>query len=321
MNRRQALLTAPALLAAPAAFAQAPYPARAVTIIVGYPTGGANDIIARSIGARLAAEYGQPVIIENRAGAGGTLAGGVAARAAPDGYTLFMCGGAHALAPALYKTLPYNLVEDFRALSQAAASGYVLVLHPSVPQRSVAALIAYARANPGKLNFCSSGVGTPLHLSAVLFQQMTNTRMEHVPYQGDSDAIAALLGGTVELGFMSIAAAKVHIEAGRLIALAVTDDIPSPALPSLPTLAASGLAGYRVTTWWGLLAPRNTPDAIAQKLAASAQAAAQVPEVRQRFLDLGLRPVGSDAATFQQFIRSEVAGYARLAQAAGVQPQ
>lgn len=309
-----------ALVAAPA-LAQPAWPSRAVTVLVGYPPGGANDIIARSIGAKLSAEFGQPFVIENRAGAGGTLAAGVAARAAPDGQTLFMCGGAHALAPALYKTLPYDLVADFRAISQAAASGYVLSVHPSVRARSVAELIALMKARPGQLNFCSSGVGAPLHLAGVLFQQMTGTRMEHVPYQGDADAVTALLGGTVELGFMSIAAVKAHIEAGRLVALAVTDDVPSPALPGIPTLDASGLPGYKVTTWWGLLAPRAVPEAIVQRLSAAAQAAARSPEVTQRFLGLGLRPVGSDAASFQAFIAEEVKRFAALARSAEVEPQ
>jgi tripartite-type tricarboxylate transporter receptor subunit TctC len=311
-----------AVLAAPGlARAQAAFPARSVTVLVGYPPGGANDIIARSIGARLSAAFGQPFVVENRAGAGGTLVGGVAARAAADGYTLFMCGGAHALAPALYKTLPYDIVGDFRAVSQAAASGYVLVVHPAVAARSVAAFIALAKAQPGKLNFSSSGVGAPLHLAGVLFQQMTGTRMEHVPYQGDSDAITAIISGTVECGFMSIAASKTHIEGGRLVALAVTDDVASPALPGVPTLSESGLPGFRVTTWWGLLAPRNTPEEIVQKLSRAAQQAAQSDEVSQRFLGLGLRPVGSDADAFQRFIRTEVESFARLAQSAGVQPQ
>jgi tripartite-type tricarboxylate transporter receptor subunit TctC len=155
----------------------------------------------------------------------------------------------------------------------------------------------------------------------VLFQQMTGTRMEHVPYQGDSDAITAIISGTVECGFMSIAASKTHIEGGRLVALAVTDDVASPALPGVPTLSESGLPGYKVTTWWGLLAPRATPEEVVQKLSLAAQEAAKSDEVSQRFLGLGLRPVGSDADAFQRFIRAEVESFAKLAQAAGVQPQ
>lgn len=269
----------------------------------------------------MSAAFGQPFVVENRAGAGGTLVGGVAARAAADGYTLFMCGGAHALAPALYKILPYDIVGDFRAISQAAASGYVLVVHPGVRARSVAEFIALAKAKAGGLNFSSSGVGAPLHLAGVLFQQMTGTRLEHVPYQGDADAITAILGATVECGFMSIAASKAHIEAGRLVALAVTDDVPSPALPGVPTLSASGLPGYKVTTWWGLLAPKATPDDVVQKLSRAAQDAARSDEVVQRFLGLGLRPVGSDGAAFQAFIRAEVESFGKLARAAGVEPQ
>ena len=318
--RRRALLGAGALLAAPA-HAQGPWPQRPVTILVGYPAGGANDIVARTVGERMRLSLGQPMVVENRPGAAGTLAAGQAARAAPDGYTLFMCGGAHALAPSLFRTLPYDMVNDFRAITLCGTSAYVLVVHPSVPARSIAEFIAHLRANPGRLNYASSGVGAPLHLAGVLFQQRTETRMEHVPFQGDADALSALIAGHVQLGFMSISASRPHVEGGRLRALAVTDTQRSLALPEVPTVQEGGVADFRVSTWWGLIAPRGVPEEIIRRAHGAAAEACRHPEVVQRFLGLGITAVGNTPDEFQQFIRDEVARFAALARAAGVQPQ
>ncbi len=320
MIARRTLLATPALLAAPA-LAQAPYPNRPVGVLVGYPAGGANDIIARTYGQRLQAKFNQPFIIENRGGAAGTVAAAAAARAAPDGYNLFMCGGAHALAPALYRNLSYDIASDFRAVSLCASSAYVLVVHPSVPVQDIAGFIAHVRANPGRMNYASSGVGAPLHLAAVLFEKVTNTRMEHVPYQGDADALNDLIAGHVQLGFMSIASTKPHIDAGRLRALATTDAVRSPVLPDLPTLQEAGLRDYRVSTWWGLLAPKGTPEPIVQSLSAACTEAAQHPSVKDRLMQLGITAIGSGADHFQSFIREEVQRFGDLARAAGVQPQ
>jgi len=196
-----------------------------------------------------------------------------------------------------------------------------LVITPSLPINNVAELIAYARANPGKLNYASSGAGAPPHLAAVLFQQMSNTRMEHVPYQGDTPAINDLVAGNVQLGFQSTSAVKALVEAGRLRALATTATARSPVFPNLPTLHEAGLAGYAVSTWWGLLAPKGTPEDIVRKVHAAVVGALRQQAVTDRMKALGLAPVGSAPDEFQAFIRSEVEKFGRLARAAGVQPQ
>ena len=320
MIARRGLLGAGALLAAPAS-AQGQWPQRPVTVLVGYPAGGANDIVARTVGDKMRQSLGQPIVVENRGGAAGTVAAAQAARAAPDGYNLFMCGGAHALAPSLFRSLSYDIANDFRAISLCGTSSYVLVVHPSVPARNLAEFIAHARANPGRLNYASSGVGAPLHLAAVLFQLRTETRMEHVPFQGDTDALNALVAGHVQLGFMSISASRPLIEAGRLRALGVTDTTRSPALPDVPTIEQGGVRDYRVSTWWGLLAPRGTPEAIIARAHRACADACRHPEVVQRLLSLGIAAVGNAPDEFQQFIRDEVQRFAALARAAGVQPQ
>ncbi len=321
MRRRAILGGAGSALLAPSARAQAVWPQRPVNILVGYPAGGANDIVARTVGDKMRASLGQPIIVENRGGAAGTVAAAQAARAAPDGYNLFMCGGAHALAPSLFRSLSYDIASDFRAVSLCGSSAYVLVVHPSVPAQNVAGFIAHLRANPGRLNYASSGVGAPLHLAAVLFQLRTETRMEHVPFQGDADALNSLVAGHVQLGFMSISSSRPLIEAGRLRALAVTDNRRSPALPDVPTMEESGVADYRVSTWWGLLAPRGTPEDIVARLHRAAAEACRHPDVVNRFLALGITAIGNAPDEFQTFIRDEVQRFAALARAAGVQPQ
>ncbi len=320
MISRRAALGSAALLAGPAR-AQGAWPQRSITVLVGYPAGGANDIVARTVGAKMSQSLGQPIVVENRGGAAGTVAAAQAARAAPDGYNLFMCGGAHALAPSLFRSLSYDIANDFRAISLCGTSSYVLVVHPSVPAQDLGQFIAHARANPGRLNYASSGVGAPPHLCAVLFALRTDTRMEHVPFQGDTDALNALVAGHVQLGFMSISAARSLIEAGRLRALGVTDTARSPALPDVPTIQESGVADYRVSTWWGLLAPRGTPEEIIARAHRACADACRHPEVVQRFLGLGITAVGNSPDEFQQFIREEVVRFAALARAAGVQPQ
>ena len=320
MISRRAALGAAVLAASPAR-AQGSWPQRPVTVLVGYPAGGANDIVARTVGAKMSQSLGQPIVVENRGGAAGTVAAAQAARATPDGYNLFMCGGAHALAPSLFRSLPYDIATDFRAISLCGTSSYVLVVHPSVPAQTLGEFIAHARANPGRLNYASSGVGAPLHLAAVLFELRTQTRMEHVPFQGDTDALNALVAGHVQLGFMSISASRPLIEAGRLRALGVTDAARSPALPDVPTIQEGGVADYRVSTWWGLLAPRGTPEEIVARAHRACADACRNPEVVQRFLALGITAVGNTPDAFQQFIRDEVQRFAALARAAGVQPQ
>ncbi len=297
------------------------YPDRPVTIIVGFPAGGANDIVARSVGEKMSAKLGQPIIIENVGGAGGTLGAQRAARAEPNGYTLFMAAGAHALAPSLHKSLPYDLIADFQPISRVASSAYLVALHPSVPADTVSELIAYAKANPGKLNFASSGVGAPPHLAGVLFQQLTGVNLVHIPYKGDTPALTDLLGGQVQLAFIAISATKGHIDAGRLKALAVTDSARSDVFPNLPTLDEAGVKGYALSTWWGLLAPKGVPDAVVATMHAAVVDALKDPAVVKRFGDLGIKPVGSSPREFAEVLRVEIKKYGEIARAAGVTPQ
>jgi tripartite-type tricarboxylate transporter receptor subunit TctC len=308
------------LLAGPAAAADT-YPSRPIKVIVSYPAGGANDMVARTIGQELSKDLGQPVVVENKSGAAGTVGADAAAKAAPDGYTLFMAAGAHALAPSLHAKLTYDIVEDFETISLGAIGTYLLVVHPSVPARSVKELIDLAKAKPGQLNFASSGVGAPPHLAGVLFQKMTGTELTHIPYRGDTPAITDLLAGQVQLTFLSIAPLTPHVKAGKLRALAITTAKRSAIMPDLPTLAESGLPGYNVGTWWGLLAPAKTPRPIIERLAAAMKKATSAAPVKERLAAAGIEVQGNSPEAFAAFLEAEVARYAELAKAAGVEPK
>lgn len=316
----RSILAALALLIALPATAQ-DYPSRPVKIVVSYAPGGSNDVVARVLAPELQKELGQSFVVENRAGASGTIGADAVAKSPADGYTLFMGAGAHALAPSLYKKLPYDLVKDFAPVSLAATSTYVLVLNPSVPAKTLPELIALLKSRPGQLNYASAGKGTPLHLAAELFKSKTGTDIVHVPYGGDTPALNDLLAGTVQLSFMSVASTAPQIRAGKLHALAVTSAQRSDALPDLPTLSELGVEGYDVGTWWGLLAPAGTPDAIVGKLNAAMRKAVALPEVKQRFAPLGLDPRSDSPAEFAAFIKAEVARYAAIAKIAGIEPE
>lgn len=320
---RIAKILAAALLAvAPLpGLAQDAYPTKPVKIIVAYPAGGANDIVARTMGQELSRELGQPVVIENKSGAAGTVGADVAAKAPADGYTLFMAAGAHTLAPSLHVSLPYDIVRDFQPVSLAAVGTYLLVVHPSVEAKSVKELIALAKAKPGALNFASSGVGAPPHLAGVMFQKLADVKLNHVPYRGDTPAIADLIAGHVQLAFLSIQPLIPQVKAGKLRALAITSGKRSAALPELPTIAESGLPGYDIGTWWGLLAPAKTPGPIVERLAAAMQKATAVPAVKERFAAGGIAVQSNAPREFAAMIKSEVERYRELASAAGVKPE
>ncbi len=300
--------------------AQDRWPRRPINVIVAYPAGGANDIVARAVAEPMRAVLGQPLVIENRGGAAGTLGAAQAARAAADGYTLFMAAGAHTLAPALMRNLTYDIATDFRPISRVAASSFMLVTRSNLGANDVPSLIAMLKASPGRYNFASSGAGAPPHLAAVLFQEMTGTRMEHVPYAGDTPALTDLAAGHVDLGFMSLSAVKALVDAGRLKALAVTDPTRNPIYPAIPTIAEGGLAGYEITTWWGLVAPKGTPDEVVARTHAAVVQALRAPDVLSRFTDLGITPVGSTPEEFATRIRDDVARFQRIVTSAGITP-
>lgn len=301
--------------------AQDAYPTKPIKIIVAYPAGGANDIVARAIAQELAPDLGQSVVIENRSGAAGTVGADAAAKSPADGYTLFMAAGAHTLAPSLHVSLPYDIVRDFQPVSLAATGTYLLVVHPSLPAKSVKELIELAKAKPGALNFASSGVGAPPHLAGVMFQKLAGVRLNHVPYRGDTPGIADLMAGHVELAFLSIQPLIPQVKAGKLRALAITSGTRSPAIPELPTIAESGLPGYDIGTWWGLLAPAKTPVPIVDRLAAAMRKATAIPSVRERFAAGGIAAQSNTPKEFAAMIKSEVGRYRDLASAAGVKPE
>ncbi|MGZ5755433.1 MAG: tripartite tricarboxylate transporter substrate binding protein [Burkholderiales bacterium] len=303
------------------AFAQDAYPTKPIKIIVAYPAGGANDIVARAIAQELAADLGQSVVIENRSGAAGTVGADVAAKSPADGYTLFMAAGAHTLAPSLYTSLPYDIVRDFQPVSLAATGTYLLVVHPSLPAKSVKELIEHAKRKPGALTFASSGVGAPPHLAGVMFQKLAGVRLNHVPYRGDTPGIADLMAGHVELAFLSIQPLIPQVKAGKLRALAITSGTRSPAIPELPTIAESGLPGYDIGTWWGLLAPAKTPVPIVDRLAAAMRKATALPSIKERFAAGGIAAQSNTPKDFAAMIKSEVGRYRELAVAAGVKPE
>jgi tripartite-type tricarboxylate transporter receptor subunit TctC len=309
------------ILAPSLVYAQS-YPAKPIRIIVSYPAGGANDIVARGVGQRMNELLGASIVVDNRAGAGGTIGADIAAKAPPDGYTLLMAAGAHTLAPSLYLKLPYDIARDFAPVSISARSAYLLVLHPSVPANSVKELIALARTRPGGLNYASSGVGAPPHLAGEMFNTLAGVKMVHVAYKGDTPAVADLLGGHVDLSFISISATSALIKAGKLKALAVTSAQRTPVMPELPTVAeAGGLKEFDISTWWGLLAPAGTSPDVVNKLAATMAKIATIPDVKTRFGEVGVEAAANSPEQFGAFIKAEIQKFAQLAKLAGVKPE
>jgi tripartite-type tricarboxylate transporter receptor subunit TctC len=319
MARVAGLFWLAALLAcvADGALAQG-YPAKPIKIVVPFTPGGTTDVLARAVGQKLTANWGQPVVIDNRPGAGGNIGSEVVAKAAGDGYTLLMGTiSTHGINPSLYTKLPFDAVKDFAPVSLVARVPNVLVLHPSVPANSVKELIALAKAKPGQLNFASSGNGTSIHLSGEMFKTMAGVQMSHIPYKGSAPALTDLLGGQVSLMFDNMPTALPHVKAGRLKALAVTTAKRSPALPELPTVAESGLPDFEATSWFGVLAPAATPKEIVNKLSGEIAKILKTPDVQAQLSGQGAEPVGSTAEEFATHIKSEMAKWAKVVKESG----
>ena len=286
--------------------ARAAYPDRPLHLIVPFAPGGGNDTVARLVGERLAGELGQAVVIDNKPGAGGVVGAEAAARAAPDGYTLFLGGvGSHAINPNLHAHLPYDPIKDFAPITLIASAPLILVVHPSVPAHSVRELIALAKAEPGKLNYASNGNGSSSHLAAVMFASMTGIDMVHVPYKGLAPALTDLLGGQVQLMFSSVVAIVPHVKDGKLRALAVSSKERLSLLPDLPTVAEAGVPGYQSSSWYGILAPAGTPADIVAKLNAALVKVIARPDVREALAREGADPVGNSPEAFGAFIKAE----------------
>ena len=315
------VLSASALAAAQSAAAQS-YPAKPVHLIVPFPPGGGNDIVARAMAQQLGPDLGQPVVVDNRPGAGGSVGAELAARAPADGYTLFLAGvGSHAVNPNFHRNLPYDPVKDFAPVSLIASAPSVLVVNPGVPARTLAEFTAYARANPGKLNYASNGNGSAAQLAAVLYETMADVRMVHVPYKGIAPAMTDLLGGEVHLMFGTVVALVPHIQSGKLRAIAVTSRKRSALLPEVPTIAESGLPEYESGSWYGILAPAGTPRAVIDKLHGGIVKALKQPEVAKRLAAEGAEVIGSTPDEFGAHIKAEVARVAAIVRAAGIRPE
>ena len=302
---------------APAVWAQA-YPGKPVRMIAASSPGSAVDIVARIVAQKLSEQMGQQVIIDNRAGAGGNLGAELAAKAVPDGYTLFMGTPAHAINTGLYRKLNYDLVRDFAPVSQVTSGAYVIVVHPSLPVKSVKELITLARSKPGQLNYASAGSGNATHLAGELFNRLAKVRLVHVPYKGSGPAVTDLVGGQVQLMFANLIAALPQVKAGRLRALAVTGEKRTAAASALPTVIEAGVPGYVVLSWFGVLAPVSTPREIVMRLNAELIQAMRAPEMRDKLAGDGAEPTTGTPEQFAAFIKSEITQWTTVVRNAGI---
>jgi tripartite-type tricarboxylate transporter receptor subunit TctC len=306
------------LFASPDARAQ-DWPSKPVTIIVPFVAGGTTDIVARILAQALSERLHQSVVVENVGGAGGTLGAGNAARAPADGYTIFMATVAHTMAPGIYKKLSYDFEKDFDPITIAASVPNILIVNPSLPTKNVAELIAYIKANPGKVNYGSAGVGSTEHMSGALFRSLAGLDIVHVPYRGGAPMLADLVAGHIQMSIETSGAATPFIRGGQVRALAVSPAKRSALFPDLPTLAETGLAGYDVTTWYGVLVPKGTPPAIRAKLYSEIAEILKEPAIVARLREIGAEPGGVTPEQFAAFIRAETEKWIKLAREAGIQ--
>ena len=294
------------------------FPAKTVRMVVPSSPGGGTDFTARVLSVKLAERFGQQVVVDNRPGAGTVLGNDVVAKSAPDGYTLLMAASALVISPAVQRKLPYDVVRDFAPISQAVSVPNVLVVHPSLPVRSLPEFIAFAKRQPGKLTAGSAGTGTRPHLSLALFETLSGTSILHVPYKGSGQGLIGLLGGEVALMFPSVPTAAPQIAVGRLRALGVTTARRSIGLPDVPTLAEAGLPGYEATQWFGLLAPAGTPSSAIDMVHKATVEALKLADVSRQLMTEGAEPVGTSPQEFARYIKEELAKWAAVVKAAGL---
>jgi tripartite-type tricarboxylate transporter receptor subunit TctC len=316
------MFSLPVLLACTvAAYAQS-YPQKPIRFLVGFSAGGASDITSRIIGQKLTEHMGQPVIIDNRAGASGTIAATIVAKALPDGYTL-LAGATSILAinPGLYAKLEYDAVKDFAPVSQTVSMPQLLVVHPAVKASTLRELLALAKAKPGELNYSSSGTGSSSHMAMELLKYMTGAQFVHVPFKGSGQAMPSLLAGQVQLVFDPMPSSLPHVKAGRLRAIAISTSTRSPAIPELPTVAEAGVPGYESSLWYGVLLPARTSSEIVAKLNKTVNAILREPEVVERFAALGAEPLGSSSAAFGKYIVDENAKWGKVIKAVGMRAE
>lgn len=306
---------------APPARADA-YPSKPVRIILGLAPGGMNDIVARLLSDQLGEKLGQPVVVENRVGAGGTVGGGYAAKSPPDGYTLFIGAISNmAIAPSQYKAMPYNPLTDFVPITQLASSANILVASPKSSYRTVADVIAMGKKDANAAMYATAGLGTSPHMAGELFNMMAGIKLPNVPYKGDGPALTDVAGGQVQLAFPALPAAITFVKSNMLRPIAVTSKTRSPMLPDVPTIAEAGVAGYDMSPWVGIFAPAGTPKEIVDRLNRELVAILKTGKVRQRFAELALEPVGDTPEEFGRFLKNEVDKWSKVAKAAGITPE
>ncbi len=305
-----------------AAEAGAKYPSKAIRFIVPFPPGGGNDTLARLIGQQMAAAMGQQVVIDNRPGAAGAIGAQIAASAPADGYTIFLAGVAsHGLNPNLRKKLPYDAVKDFDAVSLIASAPLLVVVHPSLPVKSLQELITLAKSKPGAINYASNGAGGSSHMAVALFEMMAGTRMTHIPYKGLSLALTELLAGEVQVMFSSAVAMLPQVQAGRLRVIAMTGGQRSAAIPDVPTVAEAGLKGYETGSWYGVVAPAGTPKYAIDKLGGEIVRITKSPQVTNKLVKDAVIPIGSTPAEFAAHIKAEIARWGKVIKSAGIKPK
>ena len=309
------MLVCPAL-----SFAQS-YPSKPMRFIAGFPAGGPSDIVTRALAKRMAEMMGQPVVVENRSGAGGHIAAEALVRSAPDGYTMLLAGSFVTIGPSLNPKLPYDPVKDLAPIGLVALNQYVLVTHPAVPAKNVKELVRLANNHPGKLNYGSSGVGAPPHLATELFKTMAQINAVHVPYKGATPALADLVGGHLDFYIGGISGVLPQVKSGKVRALGVTGNKRSSQLPDVPTIAQAGLPGYEVVTWFGVVAPAATPKDVIGKLNGIITKVVEEPEMKSYLIAQGLEPATSTPERFGQLIRSEIPKFAKIVKAAGIKPE
>ena len=312
------IIIAAAILLAAMPLAAQPYPAKPIRMVLPFPPGGGTDAVARALFPRMSLALGQPIVIDNRAGAGGILAADIVAKSAPDGHTILMGSSTGVTAtPSLYK-LPYDSMRDFAPITLFATAAFMLAVHPQVAAQSVSQLVALAKAKPGSLNYASGGIGSPLHLSAELLKSRAGINLVHIAYKGGAPAAMAVLAGEAQLIFGSFAATLPQVRAGRLRALAVTGPARAPLMPDLPTMIESGFAGFNVQAWNSLEAPAGTPGAIIQRLHDETSKAIKNPEVVDLMNKVGYVPADTTPAQYAQLKRTETAMWAKVIKEANI---
>ena len=291
----------------------ASYPAKAIKIIVPFPPGGTTDALARILSQRMTAAWGQPVLVENRPGAGSTLGADMVAKSPADGYTLLMGAAHHTIAQSVYTKLPYHFGRDFAPVSVIAVVPNMVVVNAAVPARTIEEFVALAKAQPGKLNYGTAGAGTAHHLIGEMFKLQAGVDLQHIPYKGSAPAVSDLVGGQIQLMFDTVTSGLPQVKAGKTRALAVTTAKRSSALPDVPTLSETVLPGFDVGTWFGILAPAGTPPVIIEKIRAEIEQMVKAPDIRKQFLEMGAEPVGNTPAQMAAQIKFELTSYEALA--------